>query len=68
MIKVDVHAIAWAFILSSGVGTGQAPETLDRYKPSTFFMRAWLVSSFLNESRSLSQTTNLYGKETATWL
>ena len=27
----------WAFILSFGEGTGQAPETLDKYKLSTFF-------------------------------
>ncbi len=37
---------AWAFILSSYEGTGQAPETLDKYKLSTFFMRLAGVSRF----------------------
>ena len=39
---MDAHAIAWAFILSFHEGTGQAPETLDKYKLSTFFLCAWL--------------------------
>ena len=34
---------AWAFILSIGMGTGQAPETLDEYKLSTFLSCAWLM-------------------------
>ena len=38
--------IAWAFILSISKGTGQAPETLDKYKLSTFFLCAWLLSRF----------------------
>ena len=47
--------MAWAFILSIVVGTGQAPETLDKYKLSTFFLCAlgWCLT-FLNEFRSLS--------------
>jgi hypothetical protein len=59
--------IAWAFILSPIEGTGQAPETLDKYKLSTFFHAlGWCLVSeripfaFLN--------INNYGKETATWL
>ena len=54
---------AWAFILSLSVGTGQAPETLDKYKLSTFFVRAWLVSAFLNESRSLSSISATMAKK-----
>ena len=38
--------IAWAFMLSFIVGTGQAPETLDKYKLSTFFMRLAGASRF----------------------
>lgn len=35
---------AWAFILSIGMGTGQAPETLDKYKLSHVFLRLVGVS------------------------
>ena len=60
---MDAHANAWAFILSVVVGTGQAPETLDKYKLSTFFMRAWLVFAFLNESRPLSSISTTMAKK-----
>ncbi len=39
--------IAWAFILSLTIGTGQAPETLDKHKLSTSFLYAlgWCLRS-----------------------
>ena len=57
--------IAWAFILSSSEGTGQAPETLDKFKLSHvfLFLCAWLVSAFLNEFRSLSSITTTMAKK-----
>ena len=60
--------IAWAFILSVVVGTGQAPETLDKYKLSTFFLCAWLVSHVSERIPFAFFNINNYGKETATWL
>ena len=55
--------IAWAFILSHSVGTGQAPETLDKYKLSTFFHALGWCLTFLNESRSLSSTSITMAKK-----
>ena len=60
--------IAWAFILSFIVGTGQAPETLDKYKLSTFFLCAWLVSHVSELIPFAFFIINNYGKENATWL